>query len=576
MIKKLFPILLAFLLFGCSSSEKSLGNKQSENKKVLTENDSITFGRIYIDASTQKVLGNYEEALQLYTEAIKIDPSQAAPYYESAIILNGFGKEDAAFEFMQKAIGIEPENYWYNYIYAKLLEEKNHLPEAVEAYKRLVEQNPEKIELKYELAKVHFYNKEFEKSIKVLNDIEKEIGVSEEISILKQKTYLNMNDVDKAADEIRELIKAFPGEYAYYVQLAEIYMSNNREEDAIKVYSELSEMDPNNPRAQLAMADYHKLKGDKAKSYELLKAAMGNKALDIDVKVQYILTNYQVGEKEQEKKAEALELTSIIADAHPQDAKAQALSADFLYFANRLEEAKKAYERTIAIDSSRFPVWNQLMLLLSEMNDMEGLVNYGERGVNLFPNQPSIYLFFGSALSMQNEHLQAIEYLEMGKNLVIDNDPLLSQFYTSLGDSYHQMGDHEKSDSYYEKALELDPNNVYVLNNYSYYLSTRGEKLEKAKKMSEKSNQLAPGQSSYLDTYAWILYKMGDYKEANIWIDKALSGSETSGVILEHKGDILYKLNKVDEAVEYWVKAKNAGDASDLIEKKITDKKLYE
>src|SRR5690606_6016768 len=214
------------------------------------------------------------------------NPSQAAPYYESAIILSGFGNEDAAFEMMKQAIEIEPDNYWFNFIYATLLGEKNRLSEAAEVYKRLVDQNPHKIELKYELAKVYFFNKEYEKSIKVLNAIEEEIGVSEEISILKQKTYLNMNDVDKAAAEIRELIKAFPEEYSYYVQLADIYMSNNREEEAMQVYSELSSLDADNPQAQLAMADYHRLQGDKEKSYGLLKAAMGNSKLNIDVKVQ--------------------------------------------------------------------------------------------------------------------------------------------------------------------------------------------------------------------------------------------------------------------------------------------------
>lgn len=576
MIKHLFILFIFSAFIACSNSEKTVRKDVKLQERELSEKEKVAFGRLYIDASTQKVLGNYEEALKLFSEAISIDPGKAAPYYESALILNGFGKEDIAFESMKRAIEIDPENYWYKFIYAKLLEEKNRIPEAIEIFKDLSKQNPQKIELKYELAKLYYYNQQYKESIEILNEIESEVGVTEEISVLKQKTYLNLNDVDKAAEEIRLLIKAFPNEYRYYVQLADTYMSNNREEEALEVYSRLAELDPDNAQAQLAMSDYYRNKGEPEKALQALKNAMGDDELNIDIKIKYMLSFYQVLEKDLQKKQQALELTKIIAETHPQDAKAQALYADFLYFSDMLPEAKLAYEKTIALDSSRFPVWNQLMLLLSEMNDVQSLVDYGERGVSLFPNQPSIYLYFGSALAQLQQHQKAVEYLEMGSQLVVDNNLLASQFHSSLGDSYHQLDNHEKSDFHYDKALEYDPNNVYVLNNYSYYLSERGEQLEKAKTMSEKSNQLSPGQASFLDTYAWILYKLEEYEEANVWIDKALQSSEESGVILEHKGDILFKLNRQKEALEYWEKAKNVGGASELIDKKIAEKKLYE
>ncbi|HOZ83717.1 MAG TPA: tetratricopeptide repeat protein, partial [Bacteroidia bacterium] len=86
-----------------------------------------------------------------------------------------------------------------------------------------------------------------------------------------------------------------------------------------------------------------------------------------------------------------------------------------------------------------------------------------------------------------------------------------------------------------------------------------------------------PNQSSFLDTYGWILYQEGKYDEAKKWIEKAMeNGGENSGTILEHYGDILFKLNQSDKAFEYWKKAKQSGDASGLLDQKIRDKKLYE
>jgi Tfp pilus assembly protein PilF len=205
------------------------------------------------------------------------------------------------------------------------------------------------------------------------------------------------------------------------------------------------------------------------------------------------------------------------------------------------------------------------------------LVNYSRRAIDLFPNQPTVYLTYGIGLSQQGKNKEAIEYLKLGKDLVIDNQSLKSQFYSSLGDCYHSIKDNANSDENYNQALELDPNNVIVLNNYSYYLSVRKENLALAKTMSAKSNKLAPNQASFQDTYAWILFQLKEYDDALIWIEKATENSPApSGEILEHKGDILFKKNDLTEAVEYWKKAKLKGGASLKIDKKINDKTYYE
>ena len=125
------------------------------------------------------------------------------------------------------------------------------------------------------------------------------------------------------------------------------------------------------------------------------------------------------------------------------------------------------------------------------------------------------------------------------------------------------------------KALRKDPNNPLILNNYSYFLSLRAENLDRAAEMSKKSNLLQPRQASYQDTYAWILYQQNKYEEALEWILKALNnGGEKSGVIVEHYGDILFKLGEEAKAIEQWNAALELGDHSDELPNKIKAKKL--
>jgi Tfp pilus assembly protein PilF len=165
----------------------------------------------------------------------------------------------------------------------------------------------------------------------------------------------------------------------------------------------------------------------------------------------------------------------------------------------------------------------------------------------------------------------------MGLEFVIENPPLLAQFYSSLGDTYHSTKQHQKSDSLYDLALNIEPENVQVLNNYSYYLSLRNHDIERAIEMSKKSNEISPNNASFQDTYAWILYQQKEYKEAKIWLQKAYeNGGNLSPVITEHYGDVCFQLGDKEQALIFWQKAKSLGEGSKYLDKKITEKILYE
>jgi Tfp pilus assembly protein PilF len=169
-----------------------------------------------------------------------------------------------------------------------------------------------------------------------------------------------------------------------------------------------------------------------------------------------------------------------------------------------------------------------------------------------------------------------VKYFKNGVNFVVANDKMLAQFYSYLGDTYFQLKDHENSDEAYENVLKIEPNNVLVLNNYAYYLSLRGENLEKAESMAKKAVELEPGNSSYQDTYGWVMFKLGKYEEAKEWIARAVESGEESAVALEHYGDVMWKLDNKKEALKYWEKAFKAGEGSEFLEKKVQDKQYYE
>jgi len=284
---------------------------------------------------------------------------------------------------------------------------------------------------------------------------------------------------------------------------------------------------------------------------------------------------FSLSERDTEMKNQAYELLDLIIAAHPTDPKASSIYADFLMRDKRYAEARAMFIKVNEQDDSKFGVWQQLLVCDTELNDYPAMFEHSSRALELFPTQPAMYLYKGIAALQLNKTKEALEALTDGGALVYNNRQLELQFALYLGDAYNADKNYAKSDEFYDKALVLEPQNIYVLNNYSYYLSIRKEKLPKAKEMAKTANTLSPNNATYEDTYGWVLYEMGEYKEAKEWLEKALShGGDKDGTILEHYGDVLYKLGNTEKALEYWKKAKEKGGASQDIDKKIADKRL--
>ncbi|HNO05816.1 MAG TPA: tetratricopeptide repeat protein, partial [Flavobacteriales bacterium] len=222
-------------------------------------------------------------------------------------------------------------------------------------------------------------------------------------------------------------------------------------------------------------------------------------------------------------------------------------------------------------------IWSALVQLDARLNDQRSMNEHAQRAIELFPAQPEFYLYKGIAASGLKRYDEAIEALVTGRDLVVDNKPLEGQFWSALGDAYNAAREFSKSDEAYDRALSIDGDDATVLNNYAYYLSERGEQLDKAEKMSRRCNDLVPGTATYLDTYAWILFKQGKFADARTWQEKALAaGGDTEGVLVEHYGDILFKLGDAEGALTQWRKAQGIGDASELVGRKITEGRYIE
>ncbi len=577
--------LVAFCTFMCfediyaqrGKKKKKKGSQKNTQIKEAKSSDNPRVMNLFISANKDKLLGNTDEAVEKFKDILTLDPNNAATAYELAKYYYEKEKLDESLRYAELATGLDPSNKWYQFLHAELLATSRDYEGAAAVYKKLIQKNPDNAEYYFDLAYMQTRSGELKEAIDTYNQLEGKIGVNEDIILQKQRLYIQLNQVDNAAAEVQKLIDESPDQPRYYSLLAELYQANGRSEEAFEVYQKLKEVDPNNPMVQLSMAEEYKRQGDHEKYFSELSKIFDNSSVPIDAKVQILFPYLDLVQQKSDRKEEAFILGQKLVDAHPTEAKACSMYGDLLYTDGQAEAALKQYKRGLELDGSVFTVWQQVMFIHSELSQYQELADDSKEMIDLFPNQPMPYYFNGIANNALENYEKAKKSLKRAILMGSENKALLADLHAQLADVHHSLKEFDKSDSNFDKSLDYDPQNAYTLNNFSYYLSIRGKDLDKAAEMSALSNKLEPSNPSFQDTYAWVLFKQGKYKEAKEWLQKAMdSGGSNSDVILEHMGDTYFKLGDEDRALEYWSKAKEYGGDSDELQQKISSKKLID
>lgn len=565
----------------CFMAMPASAQKKAEADKVAQSGiDSDAVQNLFFSALREKTVENNQQAAELFNKILAIDPANDAALYELAAIRKKENKITEAQPLLEKAVTIKPDNEWYWTSLAEVYEKGNQIDKLDNVFTQLIRIDPDRSDYYYDKANAYVIQNRYDEALKVYDDIEKITGETDDLVLARQKIYLKQNKLDKAASGLEQMIASNPGQIKYYLLLAEIYSNNNANDKAFKILQKAKDIDPDNALVHLGLADVYRGKKDVDASFNELKLAFANPNLNIDQKIRIMLGYFPKFSEPNAKAgalASALELSKIIVDTHPNEAKAQALYGDLLVQSEKYQEAKEAYSKSVALNGQIYETRDQLVRLDLGNNDLDGAIRDGEAALSFFPNQSWMNFFVGSAWLQKKDYKKALGYLKSAIALEFQDKNLLSQGYSMIGDCYHAMQDNKNSDSAYDRSLSYVPDNKYTLNNYAYYLSLRGEALDKAAAMAKRANELDLNNASFEDTYAWILFKQKNYKDARIWMEKAQTHNKNkSAVQTEHYGDILFYLGDADGAVQYWKKAKEYGAASPVLDRKINEKKYIE
>ncbi len=562
-------LLSGLLLISSCSIFKKGGSEDAAQKDRLDEQTRMHFEDLYFRAEREKMLNNFNEALDYYHQALQIDSMAPGIYFSMGEILAAQGQQKKAFKYLERANQLEKNNIYFAEKFGEVASNIKNYEVAAEAYKQAQRINPKNPENYFQEANQYLYLKDYKKALKVYDAMEARFGIGEELIRQKEQVYLQLNKPDKAIAEIQKLIDASPYEPRYLGLMAELYMQTGQLEKSAAMYRRMLIAEPSNGFAYFGLAEYYRQKNNRDSLIFCLNEAFRDSRIGVNDKLNVVYSLIPLIDQDPRMKKPVFELMETIRGAHPGSAQAYVVLGDLHYADGQPHIALKRYQQAIELDPNDFKVWDQVMNLQESLQDFRGLLETSEQALEYFPNQLSVYLFNANAKLVTDDLRGAIEIAGMGLALSLPEDEINAMLYAIQGDAYHKQNANAKAYAAYDRSLELYPENVYVLNNYAYYLALDGKNLDKALEMSGRTLKIAPKSPSYLDTYGWILYKQGKYIEARAYLVRAIALEPESAELLEHLGDITYKLGEKDEAAKYWKKAFELNPKSEDLKKKI-------
>ena len=537
----------------------------------LTPEQQRKFDYFYYEAANLKNAGKYDAAFDLFSYCLSLDTASSPVLYELAMFQLQRNRPEKAVEMLKSAVAHSADNFTYRMTLAGLYRNLGMYGEASASYEELVKQYPDKTELNYYLADALTQEGEIGQAIDAYNALESTMGMNESLSLQKFKLYQTLKQPDKAFEEIEKLADKYPMNARYRLLMGDLHLENNEADKALACYQKAHEIDPDDPRYIVSMANYYDQTGNKEAAEQEIRDALVNEKLDVETKVGILSRYIQRLQQTQQDFDKANSLFQTLLDQHPEDTELKLMYGSLLMAQKKEDEAKFQFQLVTEMDPSNEAAWQQLLNMALKREDIPEVIRICTKCKEVFPESPEYYFYLGIGYYMQEKYQESLDTYYAGLKIIPEeNGVVKSNFYGQIGDLYYQMKKMDEAYKAYDEALKYNENNAPVLNNYSYFLTLDKKDLKKAERMAAQCIKLEPDNATYLDTYAWVFFVQGNYTLAKIYIENALSKDTTnSAELVDHYGDILYMSGEKDKALEQWKKAKEMGKDTDVLKQKI-------
>ena len=563
MRKRILFVFISLLILSACGSVK--------NTKT---SDAVTIDKAYISLFHEgirlKMRGQTAEAIQTFEKCLAINSKDDAVWYALSSLYIQTNQTSKSIEAIKKAGMLDPSNAWYEQELAYAYYSTGNHVEASKSFQKLTQKEPKNVEWLFAYAESLMLSKDVTGAIKVLDKLESQTGVNPELTLEKFRLYREIKQDEKGVNEIKKALVDFPSDRHLLANLVDYYFEKKQSDVAFQYLIKLAEADPNNGNAHMALAQYYDQKGNKKESYGALRNAFMSDDIPLDIKMKTLLSMFDVQVK---LDTEIFELAQILADKYPEDSKAHAILGDVYLKNGQPKESLKSFQTALKYDQSKYAIWDQVMIMEYQNQEFDQLYIDSKRAMELFPTMIPPYLLHAISANQTKKHEEAIEIIDSGIDLIVNDNDMKSEFLAQKGEAYFKMKNNKEAVSIYEQSLKLSPEKLFIMNNFAYQSALSKVNLARAEELITKVLVSFPNDPRYLDTYGLILFQQGKFQEANSQFEKAFAANSKDALVVEHLGDAQFQLGNKSEALKHWEEAKKLGAKNKNLDNKIEQKK---
>lgn len=536
----------------------------ASDRKAISEDDRVKAEYIFLEAEKQRNMGRDDAFHHLLQYAHSLDPENSAIAYYlgySRLMKSNLSVSDSLFSsslrMMRKHVDAHPEDKYDAMLYANGNMIANQVQEGLRVLKIQAERNPHNVEVQLSIADAYARLEDYRNAIAAYDSVQQWQGQSVQLSARKVRAYQALNDTVGAIGEMRSLLATAPRNVDYNLAMGNMMLMFGERDSALTYYDKAQQYEPENGATYLAKAQFYNAIGDSVNYDQQTYQALVSKDLDVASKVEVLADYARHLLVAKDSSARTENLFKVLIEQHPNEPQIRMLFSDYLAAKDDMKGAAEQMDYAVNLDPTDAQAWNRLLVLNIISENYEAAIAAGDRAIELNPNDIELYGYIAPAYYNIKQYDKAIEVYKKALAAVDSTDTEhRSMFLGGMGDAKFSMGDTIGAFALYDQAIEIDPNNVSILNNYAYFLTLCNRDLDKAERMSAKTVQTEPQNATFLDTYAWVFYKRKEYTMAQLYIEMAIKNERRpSSDIYDHYGDILLAVGNKQEALKQWKKA---------------------
>ena len=573
-MKRFAAITLSLLLFATAFA---VGGGEEQKPRWA---DSLRSVYLYTEGIKQRAIaGDTMRAAELFREAIEADSLYAPAYYELALS-NAFKTPDEGVELARRAYRLDTTNKWYHRLYGHMLLTSGSYEEALPLFEALqsTEKSPDNYRI---LAALYDQLGRPYSAISTLDSAEVHFGRDPFLSHMKRRLLARTNQTQRAIEEAEAMIAEVGYEAEPYTELAELYAMSGQDSMARITYNKALAIDSMNFATLISLSDFFSAKGDFRSMLWVTGQLFKGDAMPLEMKVdRFDLLTSDI-EFYRKHYMQLNNLAQILSVRYPSEPKVVELYARHLIASGETEQALAHYKLHLADQPTQSEYYNAIIEIESYLQRPDSAIYYTEQALNAFPEQHEYRLMHGQIYYQMGAYNQAINSFKRALRY-LPSDSLRSSVWGQIGDVYHAKSEREFNGwafqraaqrmcyKAYKKALEYNPDNILVLNNWAYFLALEGVDLERALAMSTRVQELTDKNPTYMDTQAWILFRLGRFEEARPILRQAIAlDGHRSAELLIHYGDVLHALGEQYLAETYWKRALDKGYDKQEVERRL-------